>query len=201
MEVNYKEMPAKASQMQESGRGLNTELSTAWNSVTDLRSTWYGVRYNSLISLFNNVKDSVNKILTLVVCTIPEQMGTIARNYSIVDGDPVPQIDAGSITPIDVIENSDTERMAYEEGPAASCKEAVTRNIDSAKQYMEDIVSTFATVDWVSEARTSYDNQLTTLKSEIDSALEEIKSQFGVLMAEASEDMKNVEIANDVSQN
>ena len=43
MEVNYKEMPAKATQMQNLGRSLNGELSAAWTSVNDLRSTWYGV--------------------------------------------------------------------------------------------------------------------------------------------------------------
>jgi len=198
--INYKTMPAHARQMQELGGKLNSELSTAWTSVTDLRSTWYGVRYNSLISLFNNVKDSVNEMLTLVVCTIPEQCGTIARNYSIVDGEPVPQIDAGSINPIDVIENSDTTRMNYEEGPAAACKEAVSANFDKAEVNMNEIVTEFDQIDWTGEIRENYKSQLTNVKSRIEEALENIKTQFGTLMAEASEDMERVANANDVSQ-
>lgn len=198
LEVNYKEMPGKATEMQNLGKALNSELSTAWSSVNELRSTWYGVRYNSLISLFNKTTDSVNKILTLVICTIPDQLGTIALNYSKVDGDPVPAVEPGSITAIESIPDSDTARMSYEAGPADDVKGSVGKNIDSAEGYMEDILSTFNTIDWQSEARDNYQSQLTTLRGEIVDSLENIKTQFTVLMEQAASDMQAAEDANNV---
>lgn len=198
MEVNYKEMPAKATQMQNLGRSLNGELSAAWTSVNDLRSTWYGVRYNSLISLFNKVTDSVNKILSLVVVTIPEQLGTIAKNYSVVDGDPVAAVEPGSVNAIEAIADSDTTKMSYEEGPASEVRASVSNNFNAAKGYMEDIMNTFNTIDWISDARDNYQTQLTSLKSEIVGALDGINSQFTTLMQEASADMQAAENANNV---
>ena len=52
-EVNYEEIPGKANEIQQQGTQLNAELSSAWNSVNELRSTWHGLRYNTLISYFN----------------------------------------------------------------------------------------------------------------------------------------------------
>lgn len=198
MEVNYREMPAKATQMQDLGRSLNSELSSAWTSVEGLRSTWHGVRYNSLISLFNKVTGSVNKILTLVVCTIPDQLGTIARNYSVVDGDVVAGVEPGSIKAIESIADSDTATMSYEADAAASVKEVVNKNFDAAKNYMENIMNTFNTIEWVSEARDNYQSQLNSLKAEINASLDEIKTQFSTLMEQAANDMRAVENANNV---
>ncbi len=200
MEVNYKEMPGKAVQMQGLGRQLNGELSSAWTSVNELRSTWHGVRYNSLIMLFNKVTGSVNKILSLVVSTIPDQLGTIARNYSIVDGDPCANVEPASPTAIEAIENSDTSSMSYDPATALSVKESVTKNLSNAKGYMENIVTVFNTVDWVSEARSNYQSQLETLKGEIVAAIDGINTQFSTLMSEAENDMKAVENANNVGQ-
>lgn len=200
MEVNYKEMPGKAVQMQGLGKQLNAELSNAWSSVNGLRSTWHGVRYNSLIALFNNVTASVNKILTLVVSTIPDQLGTIARNYSIVDGDVCAAVEPASITAIESIENSDTSSMSYDASAAVSVKESVMKNLNNAKGYMENVVSVFNTVSWVSEARTNYQSQLESLKGEIVAAIEGINKQFSTLMSEAENDMKAVENANNVGQ-
>ncbi len=200
MEVNYLEMPGKAVQMQGLGKQLNSEMSKAWSSVNELRSTWHGVRYNSLIALFNNVTDSVNKILKLVVSTIPDQLGTIAKNYSIVDGSSCPNVEPASVTAIEKIENSDTKTMSFEQSAAASVKESVTSNLNNAKGFMENIVSVFNTVDWVSEARDSYQSQLDSLKGEIVNAINTINTQFSTLMSEAENDMKAVENANNVGQ-
>lgn len=198
MEVNYLEMPGKAVQMQGLGKQLNSEMSKAWSSVNGLRSTWHGVRYNSLIALFNNVTDSVNKILKLVVSTIPDQLGTIAKNYSIVDGSSCPNVEPASVTAIEKIENSDTKTMSFDQSAAASVKESVTSNLNNAKGFMENIVSVFNTVDWVSEARDSYQSQLDSLKGEIVNAINTINTQFSTLMSEAENDMKAVENANNV---
>ena len=200
MEVNYLEMPGKAVQMQGLGKQLNSEMSKAWSSVNELRSTWHGVRYNSLIALFNNVTDSVNKILKLVVSTIPDQLGTIAKNYSIVDGSSCPNVEPASVTAIEKIENSDTKTMSFDQSAAASVKESVTSNLNNAKGFMENIVSVFNTVDWVSEARDSYQSQLDSLKGEIVNAINTINTQFSTLMSEAENDMKAVENANNVGQ-
>ncbi len=200
MEVDYRAMKAKAIEIRELGTSLNGEFSAAWESVNGLRATWYGVRYNTLISFFNKTTDAVNGILTLVVCTIPEQLGTIAKNYSIVDGDPISIVEPGPITPIEKLVDSSPARMAFDQGTAESVKNGVIANFGSAIDYMEKILNTFNSVDWVSEARNNYQAKLVGLKGEIVGAIETIKSQFTTTMEEAATDMQNAENANNVGQ-
>lgn len=200
MEVDYKAMPEKARQIQSAGMSLNKQLKSAWNSVNELRSTWYGRRYNELISLFNKVTQNANEILQLVIVKIPYSLGTIAVNYSRVEGISISPVEQGSIDAIETLADSDESTLGYQEGPASTVKSNVETNINSAETEMENIIGIFNTIYWQSDSRDNYAARLNELKSEIDSALDAIKSQFSSLMEQASQDMAAVEKANDVNQ-
>ena len=133
-EVNYQEIPGKANSIQSEGRALNTELSTAWNSVNDLRSTWHGLKYNTLISYFNSITNEVNELLKMVIVQIPDALGTVAKNYALADGGSVPTVEIGSVTLITTLSDSDTTTMAYDSSTAAEVQSTVSNNFSNAKK-------------------------------------------------------------------
>lgn len=197
-EVNYEEIPGKANEIQQQGTQLNAELSSAWNSVNELRSTWHGLRYNTLISYFNNITDSVNQLLKLVICEIPETLGTVARNYAAADGSSVAAVGAGSVTMIETLSDSDTSTMAYNSGNASDVQSAVNGNISNAEDYMNSIESIFTGINWQSEASEIFRQKFASLKSQIVDALTNINTQFTNLMQAAQADIEGAESANTV---
>ena len=66
MNVDYEAIPGKAQQMRSQGEELNTELTTAYQSITDMHNAWYGKRYNELVKSFNNIIPQINEMLQLV---------------------------------------------------------------------------------------------------------------------------------------
>ena len=197
-EVNYEEIPGKANEIQQQGTQLNAELSSAWNSVNELRSTWHGLRYNTLISYFNNITDSVNQLLKLVICEITETLGTVARNYAAADGSSVAAVGAGSVTMIETLSDSDTSTMAYNSGNASDVQSAVNGNISNAEDYMNSIESIFTGINWQSEASEIFRQKFASLKSQIVDALTNINTQFTNLMQAAQADIEGAESANTV---
>lgn len=196
--VNYEQIPGKANEIQGQGRQLNSELSNAWNSVNDLRSTWHGKRYNTLISYFNNITDEVNSMLKLVICEIPEALGTVAKNYAMADGGSVAAVGAGTVNAISTMGDSDTTTMAYNSSNASDVQSSVSTNFSTAESLMNDIESTFASIDWESEAKNAFQQRISSLKGQITEALENIRTQFTTLMQESQSDIEGAESANTV---
>lgn len=197
-EVNYQEIPGKASQIQQQGGQLNLELSNAWNSVNNLRSTWHGLKYNTLISYFNKITDEVNELLKLVICEIPEALGTVAKNYALADGGSVASVGAGSVTAITTLSDSETVTMAYDSATASNTQSAVNKNFANAESYMNDIESTFSSINWESEAKDAFQKRFSSLKTQIVDALSNINTQFTNLMQQAQADIEGAETANTV---
>lgn len=198
MEVNYQEIPGKANQIQQLGEQLNSEVTTAWNNVNDLRGTWHGTRYNVLISYFNKATDSINAILRMVIDEIPTALGTVAMNYAKADGQSVASVGAGNITAIQTLADSDTSTMAYQSSAAAAVQSQVNTNFSNAEKCMNDIETTFASITWESEAKRAFQERFSSLKAQIIDELNEINKQFTALMQASQADIEGAETANTV---
>ena len=60
--VDYEAMPSQANQMRNYGQELNTELTNAYNSISEMHNSWYGKRYNSLVEQFNKMAPDINEL-------------------------------------------------------------------------------------------------------------------------------------------
>ena len=76
-EVDYEAIPGQAAQMRSLGQALNSEMTTAYQSVAAMHESWYGIRYNALVKEFNNLIPIINEMLKLVVQEIPFALETI----------------------------------------------------------------------------------------------------------------------------
>ena len=198
--VNYEALPGQAGQMRSHGQELNNELTTAYQRITDMHNVWYGIRYNSLVTEFNNIIPQLNELLDLVVGEIPFALETIANNYS--------QADRGSnitsaqktapnrITDIPVHDDSGT--MRFITGDVESIQSQVVSNLDNAKSKMDTIESVYGQIQWESEAADAFRNTFTRLKSQIVTSFENIKTQFTKLMTQAQEDVQAAETGNTI---
>ena len=195
-------MASQAKNMRSLGQEINTQLTTAYQSIENMHSVWYGKRYGELVVAFNNIIPSINSLLQVVVKTIPSQLETIANNYS--------QFDEGvNVTTVDTTEPQKiVERnvpsdagMAFDLAAVSDIQKSVVTNLENAKEKMNEIETTYGPVasSWGGEAAEAFLGQFKTLKAQIVDSFENIKVQFSKLMDQAQEDAQHTEGANTVS--
>ncbi len=197
--VDYKQIPSKARQMQSEGQALNSELTSAYNSIGQMSKSWYGKRYNELVKSFNNIINSLNDMLKLVITDIPDTLNTVAKNYASADGDSVSSISSASPKRITNIANSTATGMRFIESEVNTTKLNVEKNFANAKQKMENIKTIYNGITWQGDAATAFKSKFNQLKSQIDQSLDDLKRQFSQLMQQTISDMQATEKANTVS--
>ena len=198
MDVDFRQIPGKANQIQQLGLQLNAELTSAWNSVDELRASWHGLRYNELISYFNKTTETLNKMVKLAVNEIPEALGTVATNYARAEGTSVAAVSPASVTAIQTLADSDTSTMAYTSSEAANVRTLVNNNFSKAEGYVNEIETTFASITWESEAKNAFQQRLSSLKSQMIDAITNINTQFTKLMQASQADIEGAESANTI---
>lgn len=199
MNVDYEAIPGQAQQMRAYGQELNNEMTTAYQSIADMHNAWYGKRYNSLVKEFNNIIPQINELLQLVVGEIPYALETIANNYSQADrGSNVTGANNTSPNKISEIAISNDVGMKFLTSEVSSTQSKVSTNFKNAKEKMNTIESTYATIQWESEAAEAFEAKFKQLKSQIVSAFDNIESQFTTLMNQTQEDIEATENANTV---
>ncbi len=199
MEVDYEDIPNKANEMRQKGQELNTEISTAYESIANMHSSWYGKRYNELVKEFNKIIPQINELLELVVGDIPFTLETIANNYSQTDkGSNVTTANKTSPKKISDINISNDVGMKFLTSEVTTVQQSVSKNFTVAKENMNQIESVYGKVKWQSEASETFKAKFTKLKNEIINAFDDIETQFTKLMNQTKDDVQNAENANTV---
>ena len=198
--VDYEAMPGQANEMRGYGRQLNSEMTKVYTSVADMHNSWYGIRYNELVKVFNNMIPELNEMLTLVVTDVPFALETIANNYS--------QADRGIkvTTAIDEAPNKITNLtiindigMKFITSNVSETQKSISTNFTNAKDLMNKIESVYLKISWQSEASEAFKTKFTKLKNDIIASFENINTQFVKLMQQTQQDIENTENANTVN--
>lgn len=198
--VDYEAIPGQASQMRSNGQQLNSELTTVYQSIGDMHSSWYGVRYNSLVTSFNEIVETLNELLQLVVTDIPVALENVANNYSQADaGSSVTSVDSTGPNKITELALTTDVGMRFITSEVQTVQSSVSQNFSNAVEQMNAIESVFNSITWESEAADAFKAQFTELKEDIVSSFEDLKEQFVTLMEQTQEDIQNAETANTVS--
>lgn len=199
MNVDYEAIPGQAQQMRAYGNELNSELTTAYQSIADMHNAWYGKRYNELVKSFNNIIPQINELLQLVVGDIPFALETIANNYSQADtGSNVTGANNTAPNKINELAMSNDVGMKFLTSEVSATQSKISTNFKNAKEKMNTIESAYSQIQWESEAAEAFEAKFKKLKSEIVAAFEDIESQFTKLMNQTQEDIQSAENANTV---
>jgi uncharacterized protein YukE len=200
MNVDYEAIPAQAKSMRTNGQSLNTELTKAYKSISDMHSNWYGKRYNELVKSFNSIIPQINELLELVVGDIPYALETVANNYSQADkGSNVTSATKTSPKKITNLSTPNDVGMKFITTSVESTQKSVSTNFKNAKDKMNTIESAFNKIKWQSEASDAFKTKFKKLKSDIVTAFEDIDTQFKKLMTQALNDVQSAEKSNTVS--
>ena len=197
--VDYEAMPRNAKQMRSYGQQLNTEVTNAYNSVRDMRSSWYGKRYNELVKHFNNMIPQINEMLQLVVTDIPVTLEKVANNYSQADrGSNATTVENTTPRKITNIEIHNDVGMKFITANVQQVQTKVSNNFKNAKDQMNKISTEYNKVKWTSEASDAFKNKFNNLKTNITKSFEEIEQTFSKLMNQAKDDIQKSETSNTV---
>lgn len=199
-EADYEAMPGQIAQMRQIGQEINKELTTAYESIANMHSVWYGQRYNSLVGEFNKIVPQINELLDLVVGEIPYTLEVIANNYSQADKganvtsqqNTAPNKIAGILLSVDV-------GMRFLTSEVQNIQSQVSSNLDNAIAKMDQYQSAYKQIRWKSEeASVTFESTFTKLKTQITESFENIKSQFTKIMNQTQEDIQSAESSNTV---
>ncbi len=197
--VDYVAIPNQAKQMRQYGKDLNNELTSAYKSVADMHTSWYGQRYNALVKEFNKITTEINELLTLVVTEIPYTLETIANNYSQADrGSNATTAVKESPKKITNISISNDVGMKFLTEQVTTVQSNVSKNFQNAKAKMNTIETEYGKIKWQSEASEAFKVKFKKLKNDIVKAFEDINSSFTKLMNQTKEDIQKAESANTV---
>ena len=200
MNVDYEAIPGQAKQMRSYGQELNTELTNAYKSITNMHNSWYGKRYNALVKEFNELAPELNEMLELVVGEIPIALETIANNYAQADkGSKATSAAKTSPKKITNIAAPNDVGMKFLTSDVTAVKTKVSTNFKNAKQKMNTIESTYNKIKWQSEASEAFKAKFTKLKQSIIQSFDNIESSFSKLMQQTLEDIQATETANTVN--
>lgn len=195
--VDYDEMPGKIEEMRKCAVALNTNFTNAYDDIKGLSSTWYGRRYNDLAKIFNDIRDDINKLLRLVVGTIPTSLDQVANNYSQADqGINITTVTETSVKEIDYINPTPDKPLGYKSDIANQVQEQVESELNLAISNMDEYESVFNTITWISDAATRYKSQFQSSKNSVSESINNIKTQFTKLMEQAANDIISSDNSN-----
>ncbi len=198
--VDYMAMPNQAKQMRSLGQQLNTQMTTAYKSIENMHTSWYGIRYNELVKSFNNITTQLNEMLKLVVTDIPYTLETVANNYSQADrGANATSASQTMIQRISNINLSNDVGMKFITSNVADVQKNVLNNFKKAKEYMTKIGTEYNKIKWESEASEAFKSKFQSLKTSITRSFDDIMKDFTKLMNETLDDIQRAEKANTVS--
>ena len=196
--ANYTEIPGIASQMSEEGSNISKLLSDSYKQVDELKSTWNGIRYNTVIAEFNSVIPTINEMETLMITEITSALGQVAKNYASVDGGTAAAVNEGAKIPTEEISNADTEVLRYDSAAAESVLGIVKSNFASIQDGLEQYKAQFDSLDWDSPAAENFKARFTTLSASLKESFESLCASFEKGMTQAKEDMERAEASNDI---
>ena len=198
--VDYQAMPGQANEMRGHGKLLNSEMTKAYASISQMHEVWYGIRYNELVNSFNGMIPSINDMLTLVVKDLPCTLETVANNYAIADiGTNITAVNSDGPNKITDLTMPNDVGMKFLTNEVSQIQSSVSNNFNVAKSEMERIEQSYSKIVWQSEAADAFRNRFIELKNNIVTSFENIESQFKKLMDQTQQDIQKAENANTVS--
>lgn len=190
----------QAQQILGSGREFNTQITNAYNAVgNDLRSSWYGLRYDNLVQSFNQMIQGFNSMLDLIRTTIPNNIQIAANNYYKFNGQPVKSMPGEAKTAITITTTPTVSQgTRFITTEVTGIQTRVQQNFSQAVQILGTIQQHFNTMlgSWTGEAADSNRSEFNTLKSRLEGDINKVNTDFRALMDQTIQDIAAAEAAN-----
>ena len=194
VKVDYGEIPIESKSIRGYAKEINSNLIEVYKEVADMHAHWYGKRYNELVEKFNNLVPQLNQFLELIVGEVPCMYEKIANNFSEVDINQ--NVTTSQEEPvIKLTENPiiNDVGMRYIEEEVTVAEKSIVSILHDTIDTMEIINRTVSQMELVCDGAEEFNSQFSKLTDTFKQVLNNIETQFNMLMEQDRNLMKEAE--------
>lgn len=191
VKVDYDEIPIESKSIRGYAKEINSNLIEVYKEVADMHAHWYGKRYNELVEKFNNLVPKLNQFLELIVGEVPCMYEKIANNFSEVDiNQNVTTSQEEPVIKLTVNPIINDVGMRYIEEEVTVAEKSI---VSILHDTMEIINRTVSQMELVCDGAEEFNSQFSKLTDTFKQVLNNIETQFNMLMEQDRNLMKEAE--------
>lgn len=199
VKVDYDEIPIESKSIRGYAKEINSNLIEVYKEVADMHAHWYGKRYNELVEKFNNLVPQLNQFLELIVGEVPCMYEKIANNFSEVDiNQNVTTSQEEPVIKLTVNPIINDVGMRYIEEEVTVAEKSIVSILHDTIDTMEIINRTVSQMELVCDGAEEFNSQFSKLTDTFKQVLNNIETQFNMLMEQDRNLMKEAEKDNTV---
>ena len=194
VKVDYDEIPIESKSIRGYAKEINSNLIEVYKEVADMHAHWYGKRYNELIEKFNNLVPQLNQFLELIVGEVPCMYEKIANNFSEVDINQ--NVTTSQEEPVIKLTDNpiiNDVGMRYIEEEVTVAEKSIVSILHDTIDTMEIINRTVSQMELVCDGAEEFNSQFSKLTDTFKQVLNNIETQFNMLMEQDRNLMKEAE--------
>ena len=138
-------------------------------------------------------------MLDFAVTKLPDNIETIANNYSLADKGQVAtpvRSEARKNIP-EISPNTETD-LRFMETAVDGKRDEISKNFTNARQQMNQIATAYSKIVWTSKAADTFLDEFTKIKNQIETMIDDINKEFVQRMQETKEDHRRAEEGNTI---
>lgn len=194
VKVDYDEIPIESKSIRGYAKEINSNLIEVYKEVADMHAHWYGKRYNELVEKFNNLVPQLNQFLELIVGEVPCMYEKIANNFSEVDiNQNVTTSQEEPVIKLTVNPIINDVGMRYIEEEVTVAEKSIVSILHDTIDTMEIINRTVSQMELVCDGAEKFNSQFSKLTDTFKQVLNNIETQFSMLMEQDRNLMKEAE--------
>lgn len=194
VKVDYDEIPIESKSIRGYAKEINSNLIEVYKEVADMHAHWYGKRYNELVEKFNNLVPKLNQFLELIVGEVPCMYEKIANNFSEVDiNQNVTTSQEEPVIKLTVNPIINDVGMRYIEEEVTVAEKSIVSILHDTIDTMEIINRTVSQMELVCDGAEEFNSQFSKLTDTFKQVLNNIETQFNMLMEQDRNLMKEAE--------
>lgn len=194
VKVDYDEIPIESKSIRGYAKEINSNLIEVYKEVADMHAHWYGKRYNELVEKFNNLVPQLNQFLELIVGEVPCMYEKIANNFSEVDiNQNVTTSQEEPVIKLTVNPIINDVGMRYIEEEVTVAEKSIVSILHDTIDTMEIINRTVSQMELVCDGAEEFNSQFSKLTDTFKQVLNNIETQFNMLMEQDRNLMKEAE--------
>ena len=197
IQINPSDVITEAQNIYNSGVELEEDFVNIHQNIIDLHSTWKGKQYKEFADAYKAFLPQIVAMIKVTKVAIPQELQRKASNFYALDGQDVPV----TRTPDDVhsfeeIEVEVGETISIDEQTVYGIKDQLSSKIDATIEKMNEIEAKVAEITssmWQSENADEFKNEVSNLKNEIGTKLDELKTGIVSWINETVDDIKKAD--------
>lgn len=183
--VPYDKIVSTATKISEKGKILSTHMKSAWTTVNSMHGQWDGDRWNSIATAFNDVEQSINKLLKYITESFSKELESIGTAYSTWD---TGSSKDATISTAETVQQLDTGtkgegRLTFDLETITSLRQQANTSFNACSDDCNDITSIFTGLSgWTGSTADEYKAKVNSMNAKVQADLDKLRDDFDKAM-------------------